>query len=677
MKKKNFYSLWAAALLMMAGGCSEELGEGDDSNGGGDGTGDKAYVTVRISSPSTGARTKAGDKPEGGEGGDGFVQGTVDENYIRDVNIFLYKTEQQQEGAEPDKYLSLETPIVGSGFSEQVDNDPKTPSNNHTPQATVEINIPKLGKKIEYYNILTITNAGEKLTFSTVKQLRDYLFEKQDAWEHGVEREDGEIVTTHFVMSTHTMTLGNDKSVVGLSQANNNPADAPSVTVYVERLAARIDLKLGDENGSYDVATDKVQLTAFSVVNRLKAGSYMFKRVTVPELGNDMDKQPIRTESDGDIYLGDEYWNTEGYYNYVIDPWTRGKKVDLFTADGYTPVSLASHYVDNGEAKTGSTSFDDLYINHFNKELNEKETFVIYGDNLPNAGIGENEGNYGEKGYKLIAYTLENTTGWEQQLNGFSTGVIFKGTYTPKYVIKYSIEENKNESVEYANLEKEDQYFYTTKVTTTQSTQDDDGSTGTTTKTVLYADLKSLLVGSFSDDVNGDIVKLLFGGAGSTTTTVTKEEVEAVVNTLQGKFGEAYAAFVGKNIQESVNISDINYEAFAQTIKPNDAEVLAEKYDIHYYKDGTCYYKYWIRHANNGLNPPDNPNLGIMEYGIVRNNLYKLDVTAIKKLGDPLPFTPGVDDPKNPNEDDKTQYYITVMVYVKDWVIRDNGQIEL
>lgn len=69
--------------------------------------------------------------------------------------------------------------------------------------------------------------------------------------------------------------------------------------------------------------------------------------------------------------------------------------------------------------------------------------------------------------------------------------------------------------------------------------------------------------------------------------------------------------------------------------------------------------------------------MGIMEYGIVRNNLYTLEVSAITKLGDPLPFTPGVDDPENPNEDDKSQYYIKVLIHVKDWVIRNNGNIEL
>lgn len=677
MKKKNFYSLWAAALLMMAGGCSEELGEGDDPNGGGDGTGDKAYVTVRISSPSTGARTKAGDKPEGGEGNE-HAQGTVDENYIKDVNIFLYKTTVQTDKADPDDNLSLNTDIVGCGYSDQVtNNEDQEHTGNHTPQATVEINIPK-STKTAYYNILTITNAGKKLTFDNVGQLRDYLFIEK-AWEDGVPR-DEKTVTTNFVMSTHTMSLGGDKSVVGLGPDKNTA----SVTVYVERLAARIDLRLGkDTQGKYTVAgTDNVELTAFSVVNQLKAGSYMFKRVTTPELGSDVEKQPIGAESDGDIYLGDEYWNRENKYNYVIDPWTRGKKVDLFKEGSYDQVPLASHYVDNGDAQTGLTPFNNLYINHFNKELNEKATFVTYGD-LPNAEIGENEGSYGDKDYKLIAYTLENTTDWKEQLNGFSTGVIFKGTYTPKNVTTYKEESGENGSDTYVTGG-----FYTTKVTTTQSTQDDDVSTGTTTKTVLYANLKSLLVGSFSEGEQvKEVVKALFGEV-ETSSDVTKAEVRTVVNKLQGKFGDAYKTFVISKIGEdgdddsAVTIAEINYVAFLDSLEDEDiditdAEVLAEKYDIHYYQDGTCYYKYWIRHANNGHNPPNDPNMGIMEYGIVRNNLYKLDVTAIKKLGDPLPFTPGVDDPKNPNEDDKTQYYIEVEIYVKDWVVRDNGNIEL
>ena len=89
MKKKNFYGLWVAALLMMAGGCSEELDGGDDINDRIDGKGEEAYVAVTISSPTTKALTKA-DRPTGGEDGDEFNGGTSDERKIHDVTVILY-----------------------------------------------------------------------------------------------------------------------------------------------------------------------------------------------------------------------------------------------------------------------------------------------------------------------------------------------------------------------------------------------------------------------------------------------------------------------------------------------------------------------------------------------------------------------------------------------------------
>lgn len=73
---------------MMAGGCSEELDGGDDINDRGDGKGEEAYVAVTISSPTTKALTKA--KPNGGENGDGFNEGTQDERKIHDVTVILY-----------------------------------------------------------------------------------------------------------------------------------------------------------------------------------------------------------------------------------------------------------------------------------------------------------------------------------------------------------------------------------------------------------------------------------------------------------------------------------------------------------------------------------------------------------------------------------------------------------
>ena len=58
-------------------------------------------------------------------------------------------------------------------------------------------------------------------------------------------------------------------------------------------------------------------------------------------------------------------------------------------------------------------------------------------------------------------------------------------------------------------------------------------------------------------------------------------------------------------------------------------------YGVSYYKDGICYYTYWIRHADDG-----NPNvISPMEYAIVRNNLYQLKVNSISGIGGDKPET--------------------------------------
>ena len=67
--------------------------------------------------------------------------------------------------------------------------------------------------------------------------------------------------------------------------------------------------------------------------------------------------------------------------------------------------------------------------------------------------------------------------------------------------------------------------------------------------------------------------------------------------------------------------------------------------------------------------------MGVMEFCIVRNNVYQLYVKGIRGLGDPLPYTPGKDDPGTPDESD----YVTidVTIYVKDCVKLTNKDIIL
>lgn len=80
------------------------------------------------------------------------------------------------------------------------------------------------------------------------------------------------------------------------------------------------------------------------------------------------------------------------------------------------------------------------------------------------------------------------------------------------------------------------------------------------------------------------------------------------------------------------------------------------------------YYYYWIHHRNNN----DNNTMGIMEFATVRNNVYKLAVTKISKIGYPR-IQDNNPDPLDPEDPDETsERYITVEVEVLPWVVREN-----
>lgn len=74
-----------------------------------------------------------------------------------------------------------------------------------------------------------------------------------------------------------------------------------------------------------------------------------------------------------------------------------------------------------------------------------------------------------------------------------------------------------------------------------------------------------------------------------------------------------------------------------------------------------CYYFYYNQHVDD----EDSSVIGKMEYATVRNNVYKLAVNNIKRLGTTEIPTPGHWD-----------IYFKVTVQVRDWVVRVNDKIE-
>lgn len=89
--------------------------------------------------------------------------------------------------------------------------------------------------------------------------------------------------------------------------------------------------------------------------------------------------------------------------------------------------------------------------------------------------------------------------------------------------------------------------------------------------------------------------------------------------------------------------------------------------DIQTYTNGYCYYTAWIKH-----NPTSKIYLEQDKYGVVRNFWYELTVNSIKKLG----YSQATY--KNPTDpDDKAEASIQVQVNIKKWrVVKQNLDLE-
>ncbi|MBQ8838584.1 MAG: fimbria major subunit [Bacteroidales bacterium] len=68
----------------------------------------------------------------------------------------------------------------------------------------------------------------------------------------------------------------------------------------------------------------------------------------------------------------------------------------------------------------------------------------------------------------------------------------------------------------------------------------------------------------------------------------------------------------------------------------------------------------------------DNKAMGAMEFAVVRNNVYKLCVDYINKLGHPTPGTPDPDPIEPGDPDESGEYYFGVTAKVVPWVVRVN-----
>lgn len=401
--------------------------------------------------------------------------------------------------------------------------------------------------------------------------------------------------------SNFVMTSAADATLTLNSNPKSNPATAE---VDVERMAARLDYKTTGtytcDDPAYSGAT--VEITGAALVNNLTAGSYLLKRVADDVNGTNLS------------YLGDE--TADANYvatNYVLDPWTADK------------TSANNSFTIGGETKTA----EDLYGEWFGNISQDPNHWAAYVQ--PGTEV-----TVGTETWQRIGYTLENTTAAEEAGKRYSTGVVFKAKFHPQGVANYTDGETFFEygTKIYASMENMMKNFYGSKF---------DELDDLIKKCATWGDVKQFITSTLLTNDPSGYNKYLEGLAEG------KDDTGAVSDVSSLTWSKYMLNECGYSKDENGKVVlDQNGKVTRIALKP---------YGTRTYEDATCYYTWWVRHSNDN----DDTKKGIMEYAIVRNNIYKLTVESVYSLGGEVP-------------DDES---LIVDVYVNDWLLLDNETLPM
>lgn len=428
------------------------------------------------------------------------------------------------------------------------------------------------------YHVLAVVNGGE--SFGTNIQTLGDLQRETVKELYKVSETGGGTTYTNFLMASADDE--NQPLHIIPSNSETNPA---TTRIDVERVTARVDYRAEgdtDTDGVYaieDVGTARI--TGAMLVNTLNssATSYLLKRVTTLGGGFTSDI----------IYLGDETPTPSGIAtNYVIDPLSKDKsECDM------------------------SANYDNYFNNISYGNAADWESNFIVGTPITDSQSVE---------WKRVGYPKENTA--EKGSRYYSTGIVFKAEVT--------LENETNPKT---------LFEYNGKV---------------------YTDLEAIMK-EFEGEETWTLIT-----TGNWSTSSWEDLQNNIITNLLDNDPTGYKAFLQRKVAENgqFNESELCWPAYAETYlyyKKNEDGIVTVDADgkgstrralsevnktadgklpdlrVRTYKDGIAYYTYWIKHSNDGNNTNDGAGGGIMEYGIVRNNIYQLNVTGISRLGDDVP----------------------------------------
>lgn len=570
MKIKHLFGLAVIAAMTASCSSNEDLG----TAGPGTGTNESGvgYATFTINLPTTSGTRAAGDPT--------FEDGNANEYDVFNATLLVFKkpTTTASEG----EYTFVEHVDLGSM---QPWKDPS--ETGVTTQAKITAKLSNVDKSGEYFALVLLNNgsgADAKVNLPTDETTTYSAWNKADNATNKFDKTD-----KGFYMANAPLYNATDKNVTTLVAIDKNkifPTEAQASSggaaadIYVERGLAKVTLTTATKDEK-PVAT---------------SSSYAGDKVKISNWALDVTNKktfPIH--------------NVDGLSTDYEDIW---KNTAPATAAPSTPST--QRFVDNSEA-TAKRVYWGKDPNYSNSTLNTDETARAA------------EFNYVTANTEVTAdptkplYCLENTFNLANMMQGQTTRVIFKASYTPK---DFTPADGKT--------------FY--KVGTS----------------VALWKQKAL-----EDHIKAAVSKVI-----SVTTT------DDITIKLDAPDNDITAA--GNH-----EIKKSNFSVSGHTVTDAEAKAvsdkvgLTEKAGISTYANGESYYIARIKHFGDVLTPWKSgvygtDNLAYLgRYGMLRNNWYELDVNSVSGPG--YPDIPEVKPNTPDDEDDK---YIKVSVKILKWAKR-------
>lgn len=592
MRIKHFFGL--AVLAAMTASCSSN---NDLVVGGGNGSGENesgtSYASITIDLPTTSGTRAANDKFDGG---------TASEYAVNDATLLIFK----KAGTSENEFEYVETASLGNLEPWKKDN---TDDNGITTEATITAKLEKatVGTNGDYYALVILNNKdkndAEKVTLPTGTTT-------YGEWNVAAHATETKLVdnTKGFYMANAPEFKAADQEpttlvpIKGIYRTKEEAHSQPGTTVHVERGLAKVTV--GSNSTSDYFSTDGAAVAENKYKNDVVQITNWALDVT------NKSSFPVH------VTAGLKGGVTSAGIPAYADIW---KNEAATTSTDPATFRFVSQLSATGAFKRVYWGIDPNYSMDLSDLTKCKTQFTLA--EADGTGVTWNDGS----GSDNPLYCMENTFDINNMLQGQTTRVLLKATYTPNALASAT-----------------DKTFF--------------------------------MIGNSSDIWTTETLKAQIAGKAKDALGMTTDPtVELKGDLLKG--GTHFLTTENVSIKDG-ETEKVNTTGLVDKLNNKLGLDKTNGVGIKTYEKGESYYIARIKHFGDDLTPwtAGNDTYGsnnlkwLGRYGVLRNNWYDLTINKISGPG-----YPDVPEVKPETPDDEDTKYINVSVKILDWAKRSQS----